>query len=82
MGFFNLIIIFLLCVVFSHVRHFVLLEHTEVAKVWLMAVFSAFSSLLIVMMLNSAGINYGFLDDAIISFLYIFVGPHKYLENL
>jgi hypothetical protein len=82
MNLFNLIIILLSCVFFSHIRHFILLENTEVTKVWLMAIFSAFSTLLITMMVNAAGVNYGFLDEVIISSLYVFIGPHKYLENL
>ena len=79
--FISLGVIIFLSIVFSFLysRTVRKLEYT---KILLLAAFSSFVSFLIVLMLNAAGIDYYYFDEAIVTFAYIYIGPNKWLDRI
>ena len=76
----NLLIILVSCAVFVFIKN-VLTKHKREIKLLLLMVFiDSFLVMFQVMIVNMFGLNYGYLDEVLISFLYCMLLPSAYMD--
>ncbi len=77
----SFMVVIIASILFSYLYSF-FIKKLEQTKIILLAVFSGFVSFLIVIMLNTIGFDYLYFDEVFVSFMYIFIGPNKWMDEL
>jgi hypothetical protein len=74
-------VIALLCFALAFARNRVVKTKLPPLDVAVFGAFSAFMSLFILMLVNRMGFDYGYLDEILISIVYVGIGPPKFIYD-
>ena len=76
----NLLIILVSCTVFVFAKNWLSKYKKDIKLLLLMVFFDSFLVMFQVMLVNMLGLNYGYLDEVLISFLYCMLLPSAYID--
>lgn len=74
-------LIAVLCLVLAFLRNRLVKNKLRPADVGVHAAFSAIITLFIVMLVNRMGFDYGYLDEVLVSVVYVALGPPKFIYD-
>ena len=76
----NLLIILVSCAVFVFIKNWLSKNKREIKLLLLMVFLDSFLVMFQVMLVNMVGLNYGYLEEVLISFIYCMLLPSAYMD--
>lgn len=76
----NLLIILFSCAIFVFIKNILTKHKREIKLLLLMVFMDSFLVMFQVMIINMFGLNYGYLDEVLVSFLYSMILPSAYVD--